>query len=90
MDWMTFQNLGSENGIGHDYWRHGKATYTLEGDGSLAFITNRQISKLHSVVSCQLYPNVLAVAQDENQGNASEHLLIQYAKSCAQPAYDYI
>jgi hypothetical protein len=67
-----------------------KATYTLEGDGLLALIAYREISKLHSIVSSQLYPNVLAVAKHESRGDASnEQLLIRYAKNCVRPAYDY-
>ncbi len=67
-----------------------KSTYTLEGDGLLALIAYREISKLHSVVSSQLYPNMLAVAKHESRGSASnEQLLIRYAKNCVQPTYYY-
>lgn len=40
-----------------------KATYVLEGDGTLALVTHEQISMLFSVVSSQHYPNVAAVTK---------------------------
>ena len=39
---------------------------------------------------CEHYPNVDALAKQESKGNAShERQLVEYAKSCVKPAYDY-
>ena len=57
-----------------------RATHNLEGDGLLALKAYREISTLHSVIATQNYPNVLAIAKSESEGNASnEQLLIRFA-----------
>ena len=66
------------------------ATYDLEGDGSLALTAYQHISKLYSTIACEHYPNVVALAKRESNGNSThEQQLIQYAKGCVQPAYKY-
>ena len=39
------------------------ATYDLEGDGLLALAAYQHISKLHSTITCEHYPNVMALAK---------------------------
>ena len=67
-----------------------RTTYNLEGDGMLAMFAYQQISKLKSAVICEHYPNVNALAKHESGGNAShERQLLEYAKCCVKPAYEY-
>ena len=67
-----------------------RATYNLEGDGMLVLVAYREISQLKSSVRNAHYPNVIAVAREESQGNvAHEQLLVNYATACVKPAYDY-
>ena len=67
-----------------------QATYRLEGDGFLAITTYHAIRTLESVISTQYYPNVDAIARRESNGNiGNQNLLVNYAKSCIKPAYDY-
>ena len=67
-----------------------RATYNLEGDGLLALKAYREISTLHSVTATQNYPNMLAIAENESAGNASnEQLLIRFAENSVRPAYEY-
>ena len=67
-----------------------RATYNLEGDGVLALSAYREISQLHNSVRIAHYPNVMAVAREESQGNAAhEQMLVNYAAACVKPAYDY-
>ena len=67
-----------------------QATYRLEGDGFLALTTYREIMTLDSAISAQHYPNVNAVAQVESNGSTTYQMqLVNYAKSCIEPAYAY-
>ena len=66
-----------------------KATYKLEGDGSLSLEAYQQLSILFASVSTQHYPSVAAVAKAEANGNTShEQQLLDYLKARVQPAYD--
>ena len=66
-----------------------KATYKL-GDGPLSLEAYQQLNILFTSVSTQHYPNVVAVAKAETNGNAShEQQLLDYSKTSVQPAYDY-
>ena len=47
------------------------ATYNLEGDGALAVCAYQEISKLYSSIECEHYPNVMALAKHESNGNSS-------------------
>ena len=56
-----------------------RTTYTLEGDGMLALVAYREVSQLKTSVRNAHYPNVIAVAREECQGNAAhEQLLLNY------------
>ena len=67
-----------------------KATYHMEGDGPLVFSAYEEISTLRSTTSNPFYPNVRAVADELAGGVASlNNQLINYAKACVKPAYDY-
>ena len=62
------------------------ATYLLEGDGPLALVAYRQISKLHAAIACEYYPNVSAIAKNEAGANAvHKQQLLAYVKNCVQP-----
>ena len=66
------------------------ATYNLEGDGALAVSAYQQISKLYSTIECEHYPNVMALAKHESNGNSlHEQQLVRYAKECVKTAYEY-
>ena len=61
----------------------------MEGDGPLVFSAYEEIS-LRSTISNPFYPNVRAVADELAGGVASlNNQLINYAKACVKPAYDY-
>ena len=67
-----------------------KETYHMEGDGPLVFSAYEEISTLRSTTSNPFYPNVRAVADELAGGVASlNNQLINYAKACVKPAYDY-
>ena len=67
-----------------------KSTYVLEGDGALAFRAFEEVSKLRAVISTVYYPNVIAVAKKLSGGIPTrEKQLIDYAKSCVEPGYQY-
>ena len=67
-----------------------KATYHMEGDGPLVFSAYEEISTLRSTISNPFYPNVRAVADELAGGVPSlNNQLINYAKACVKPAYDY-
>ena len=64
------------------------ATYDLEGDGLLAPTAYQHISKLQSTIACEHYPNVMALAKHESNGNSThKQQLVRYAKGCVQPEY---
>ena len=57
------------------------ATFDLEGDGLLALTAYQHISKLQSTIACEHYPNVMALAIHESNGNSiHEQQLVRYAK----------
>ena len=59
------------------------ATYNLEGDGMLVLVPYREISQLKSSVRNAHYPNVVAVAREESQGNVThEQLLVNCNGLC--------
>ena len=67
-----------------------KATYKLEGDGSLSVVAYEQLNILYASVSTQHYPNVVAVARAIAGGNPThKQKLVAYAKVCVEPAYNY-
>lgn len=66
-----------------------KATYSLEGDGLLAFIAYERISILYSHVASNHHPNVTAVAKQLANGNSTnEQILITYGENSVQSAYE--
>lgn len=67
-----------------------KATYNLEGNGSIAIQVYEQLQALHNQISLHHYPNVVAVAKYLATGNASrERQLVAYAENCVTAAYSY-
>lgn len=65
-----------------------KATYRMEGDGPLVFSAYEEISTLRSTISNPFYPNVRAVADERGVASLTNQL-VNYAKACVKPAYDY-
>lgn len=67
-----------------------KATYNLEGDGPLAFKCFELVSALTIVVGLDHFPNLSAICLQLSQGNSTAmQQLIDYGKSCVQPAIQY-
>ena len=67
-----------------------KATYTLEGDGTLALKAYGRLDALYQSVVLEHYPNVTAKAKQLSGGNTvHEQQLITFAKECVKPAYHY-
>ena len=66
-----------------------KSTYKLEGDGALVFNTYEEISSLRATIASEYYPNVSAVANNLATKPSQSTQLINYAKTCVKPAYDY-
>lgn len=66
-----------------------KATYRLEGDGPLVFTAYEEISTLQAAISAMHYPNTNAIARKLASNSTQLQQLIDYAKACAKPAYDY-
>ena len=67
-----------------------KATYFLEGDGPLVFSCYEKILALKASISTAYYPNTNAVIRSQANGNATQQAqLMQYAKECVKPGYDY-
>ena len=64
--------------------------YNLEGDGALAVSAYQEISKLYSSIECEHYPNVMALAKHESNGNSlHKQQLIRYVKECVKTACEY-
>ena len=64
-----------------------KATYRLEGDGSLAFSAYEEIVKLQATISAQNFPNTTAVANKLSSNRPTQkQQLINYATECIKPA----
>lgn len=53
-----------------------KATYTLEGDGALAFKSYEVIISLATSIQTAHYPNLNAVAKEQGSATVTEHQLI--------------
>ncbi len=67
-----------------------KATYRLEGDGSLAFSAYEEIVKLQATISAQNFPNATAVANKLSSNRPTQkQQLINYATECIEPAIVY-
>ncbi len=66
-----------------------KTTYRLEGDGPLIFSAYEEINALTASISTQFYPNTIAVARKLSSNPVQQQQLIDYSKSCVQPAYSY-
>ena len=67
-----------------------KATYSLEGDGLLAFQCYEIISSLNAAVNLAHHPNVQALARLLSGGNVSiQQQWEQYALIRVQPGYQY-
>lgn len=67
-----------------------KATYALESDRVLSLVTYERISALHCHILASHHPNVTAVAKHlANGNNTNEQMLVNYAKNCVKPAYNY-
>jgi hypothetical protein len=64
-----------------------KATYRLEGDGSLMYTAYNEISTLNATIVNEHYPSVVALANELSGGVPSlKNQLIAYAKACVKPA----
>lgn len=67
-----------------------KATYTLEGDGPLAFTCFEVLSTVHAAISSLHLPNTHAVAQSLTCGaSGTAAQWIQYAHNCIEPGIFY-
>lgn len=66
-----------------------KATYKLEGDGSLEFICYEAIQEVVTSIKVGNIPNVQAVARDISSSLTVQKILIAHAKQCIQPGIDY-
>ena len=68
-----------------------KATYRLKGDGPLLFSAYEEIATLQAGSSNAHYPNTNAVATKLCSGRAvlKKQQLMDYADSCAKPAFEY-
>ena len=67
-----------------------KATYNLEGDGPLVFTCFEIVDALSASIRVAHAPNVEAIAQVLSQGVPSvKQQLVDHAKRCAQPGFDY-
>ena len=65
-----------------------KACYMLQGDGPLALIAYEQIHKIITSISLEHYLNTVAMVRSLANGMpARERQLIDYAKTCVEPAY---
>ena len=67
-----------------------KATYNLEGDGPLALKCFEIVDAVSAGIRVAHAPNVEAIARVVSQGAPSvKQQLIDYAKTCVQPGFDY-
>ena len=70
-----------------------QTTYTLAGDGPLAFSCYERLDKLMQAIRISHFPNVSRIAQLLSNGQPNGAILsqqfTQYAKSCVQPGYEY-
>ena len=67
-----------------------KAMYNLEDDGSLAFKCFEVVSALTITVDLAHFPNLSAICLQLSQSNSTAmQQLIDYGKSCVQPAIQY-
>ena len=66
-----------------------KACYKLEGDGPLAFECYEVISSINAAIQVCHLPNTIAVAKRLANSCTTEQNLVDYAKACIQPVYDY-
>lgn len=62
-----------------------KATYTLEGDGALAFKSYAVILSLVTSIQTAYYPNLNAIAKVHSSATMTEQQLIAYGRACVQP-----
>ena len=67
-----------------------KATYNLEGDGSLALRVYQELRTVESSMAIAYYPNITAVSRLLSQGNVPvQQQWVNYAMQCIRPAYQY-
>ncbi len=66
-----------------------KASYKLEGDGPIALECYEVISSVKAAIQVCHLPNTLAVVKRLASPPMSEQSLVDYAKACIQPGYDY-
>ena len=70
-----------------------QTTYTLEGDGPLAFSCYERLDKLMQAIRISHFLNVSRIAQLLSNGQPNGAILsqqfTQYAKSCVEPGYEY-
>ena len=90
-DPQTCQDLRLELAAIVDVWVHFvKATYYLEGDGTLIFSCYEKLSAVVRTAAVDNYPNTVAVAQEIPNGNAAfRSQLIARAKACIQPGLQF-
>ena len=66
-----------------------KACYKLEGDGPLAFECYEVICSINAAIQVCHLPNTTAIAKRLVNSTTTEQSLIQYAKTCIHPGYEY-
>jgi len=67
-----------------------KATYNLEGDGSLVLSAYEELRKIYHFISVPHYPNLTACVQQMTHSNTTaQQQLTSYAESCVKPGFDY-
>ena len=67
-----------------------RATYSLEGDGALAFSCYETLSAIEAFIQTLHLPNTQAIIRRLSAGNpTSAQQLLQYAKECVEPGLTY-
>ena len=68
-----------------------KATYKLEGDGPLAFVSYELVSVVLASIQTAHFPYLAAVAKQLSGGDSeAEEKLIAYGRACVTPGLQYI
>ena len=66
-----------------------KGTYSLEGDGPLAFTAYEKVQSIVTSIRIENSPNVNVVVRDITSDSTIQQQLIADAKNCVQPGLDY-
>ena len=65
-----------------------KATYNLEGDGSLSFMAYEEVRTVSEAVRVAHTPNTEAVIHSMSSQSSVQQRHRSYARNCMQPALD--